>query len=72
MEPLRVPLAVKILLAVGLLFAINELAPGVAPTVLVLVALYLILSRSNTIANLVASTSRSFNSALQPPATGAR
>jgi len=64
---LRVPLAVKLLMGIGLLFALNELAPGVAPTVLVLVGMYLVLSRTTVITTLIQSSNRSFQAALGGP-----
>jgi len=67
MDPLHLPLAVKLVAAVALLIAVNEISPGVAPTVLVLVALYLTLTRSEQVAAVVQKASTSFQATIQPP-----
>jgi hypothetical protein len=45
----NLPNVVKILIGVGLLIAINELVPEVVPAMLVLVALYLVLTRADIV-----------------------
>lgn len=66
MTGLKVPLAAKILIGIVLLMALNEVAPGLPVTVLLLVALYLVLSRPREIGALISSSTSSFNRALSP------
>jgi hypothetical protein len=54
---LRLPNVVKILIGIGLLIAVNELVPEVVPAMLILVAMYLVLNRSDVVAMLLGSTS---------------
>jgi hypothetical protein len=68
MEPQHIPLAIRILAGVALLFALNEMAPGVAPSVLILVALYLILSQSAIVGSIVTGTTASLNRTIGPRA----
>ena len=72
MTPLKVPLAVKILIAIGLLVAVNEIAPGTPATVLILVAMYLVLSKSTQVGDVVRGASDSFNLTLRPTAATGR
>lgn len=66
----EIPFAVKAVMALGLLLAIDKLAPGVVPTVLVLVALYLVLTKSQLVEAATGALD-SFNAALEgPPGTG--
>lgn len=72
MDALRVPLAVKILIGVGLLVGVNELAPGIAPTILVLVAIYLVLTQTDKVNGLITGASAGFASKLRPSAADPR
>lgn len=64
---LRVPLAAKILIGIVLLLGFNEVSPGLPQTVLLLVALFLVLSRSEQIGTLISQSADAFNRALSPP-----
>jgi len=64
-EPLRVPVALKVLMALVVLLALNEVAPGLAPAVLLLVALYLVLKNSQAIGQLMTGTVDGLGRALQ-------
>jgi len=50
---LHLPNAMKLLIGVGVLVAINELVPDVAPAMLLLVALYLVLARPDVVTALL-------------------
>lgn len=65
MEPLRVPLALKVLMALAVLLALNELAPGLAPRVLLLVGLYLVLKNAGPFGQLMTGAVDGLGRALQ-------
>lgn len=64
-EPLRVPIALQVLAALALLLALNEVAPGIVPAVLLLVALYLVLSNAGPFTQLMSGAVDSLGRALQ-------
>jgi len=64
-EELRVPIALKVLLALAVLLALNEVAPGIAQAVLLLVALYLILKNAGPFGQLITGAVDSFGRTLQ-------
>lgn len=67
---MRVPLAVQIVLALGLLLALNRLAPGVPQAILVLVGLYLVLTNAVEVGDLLAGTLGRFDRTLSRPRAG--
>ena len=68
MTPLQVPLAVKILIGLAVLWWVNGVAPEIARAVLVLVVVYLALANAPAIAELVAIPIRGLSATLTPPA----
>lgn len=68
MTPLQVPLALKLVIGLGLLWWINGVAPEIARAVLALVVVYLALANAPAIAELVAIPIRALSATLTPPA----
>lgn len=66
MTPTRVPPILGLVAIVGLLWVANSRAPGIAPAVLLLVALYLVLTNVEGFADLVASGSGALRSLYNP------
>lgn len=69
----HVPNALKVLLAIGVLLAVNQLAPGIPQAVLVLVALYLLLLHSAEIGQVLNGAVNGLDATLRGrPLGGAR
>lgn len=69
-EPLRLPTAFRIGVAIALLLVLNQVAPGIPQAVLVLVGLYLLLKHSGRIATILADAVDDFDRTLAPSSPG--